>query len=68
MDPFRVWETDSKGGCFGGAFKNAPETRPFCAQGRRSQELQVVGVCGLCVCVFGRGAGLDVPLEVRING
>ena len=41
-----------KGGVFGGALKNAPETRPFCAQGRRSQELQVVGVCGLCVCVF----------------
>ena len=35
---------DSQGGFFGGALKNAPETRPFCAQGRQSQELQVVGV------------------------
>ena len=50
MDPFRVWETDSQGGFFVGALKNAPETRPFCAQGRRSQELQVV--CVGCVCVF----------------
>ena len=60
MDPFKVWETDSQGGFFGGAFEKRTRDQGHFAPRVGGAKLASSGGCG---------AGFGCPgTEVRING